>query len=134
MLFRIVAVFIFVLVLASAIGMILAQRQRHREASDLKSVARRQTQRRIMGTVFWVSVSGLLFFLTGYFTPVEILVALVFSLLIPCSAILLSTLLTTQRSEAEESAMARDPSGGKTGSAVGKANESQSDEVKGYND
>lgn len=102
MLFRIVAVFIFVLVLSSAIGIILTQRRARRDALDPKLIAKRRMLRRLTGTFFWVSLSAFLFLLTDYFSPVEILLALVFGLLIPSVAIVLSDVLSGANSQSRE--------------------------------
>jgi small-conductance mechanosensitive channel len=92
MLWRIVAVFIFVLVTTGALSIIRAQWKERRTG-----VLVNRTLVQIAYILFWVSASALLLLLTGYFTATQILAALVFSLLIPCFAVLLSTVLSADR-------------------------------------
>lgn len=132
MLFRIVAVFIFVLVATSGLDIILARRRRN-DTLDVRSVLSKQRRTLLAKIVFWVSTSTLLFHMTGYFAPVEILVILLLSLVIPISAIIVSTLLWSQSGELKGYAFARDRhSGEKIGVIVGNVNDPQSNKVLGY--
>jgi len=99
MLFRIVAVLILVIVATCAVDIILVQRRRSAEGTDVKSLTKRRRRSLFAKILFWASTSVFLIHITGYFTPVETLVALAFSLIIPCAAILLSSLLLTEKND-----------------------------------
>jgi hypothetical protein len=89
MFFRIVALLTLVLAAFGATGAMLAMlRRRHPAISD-KTLVRLRRQRFVGGVLFWISISAFLFLITGYFSPVEILVALVLSLIIPSTTVII---------------------------------------------
>jgi uncharacterized membrane protein len=85
--YRFVLFSILTLLITSAL-VILWQRQARHERRDVKSLSRLVSK-----IVFWASASTLLVFITGYFEPVDLLVALALSIVIPCLAVLLIPLL-----------------------------------------
>src|SRR5213080_1482405 len=97
MLLRIVAVLTLVLASSGALSMILARRHKTRSNGSDVSLARRRRQKFFGGILFWVSITAFLFLVTGYFTPTEILIALVISLIVPYGAILGTRLILSPK-------------------------------------
>ena len=136
MLLRIVAVFTFVSALSGLLRVIMVSRRRSSApVPDAKLLRKTRRQRRWGWNVFWLSVSAFLFLVTGYATPVEILLALAFALAVfyPLTFIKGGLQLVSGEQGGRALAIARDPATGEEfGLVVGQLREPESDRITGY--
>ena len=98
MLFKIVLAFTLVLAVCGILKVIFAAtRLRQRPLLDAKLLASIRKQKFAGGLYFWLSASALVLLISGYATPVEILVALALGLAIVYAAMIIGATLHSGR-------------------------------------